>query len=237
LNLVVQIPCYNEENHIVEAVKSIPEEINGIDNVKILVINDGSTDTTCEKVKNLSNAHILNLPEHVGLAQVFKEGIKKSLEIGADIIVNFDADLQYDAREIEGLVSPIISGKANVVIGERPYWKIKHFSFIKKILLFTGSRMISLVTGYNLKDAATGFRAFSKESVKNIKIYSSFTYTLETLIYFSRTKTKLVSIPLKKINLTRPSRLFRTNFQYIFLSVLTVIQTLWRYVFISDLNK
>lgn len=237
MDLVVQIPCYNEENHIVEAVKSIPQRIKGIDSVSILVIDDGSTDATCEKVKKLSNAHVLNLPEHVGLAQVFKEGIKKSLELGADIIVNFDADLQYDASEIDELVSPIVLGKASVVIGERPYWKIKHFSFIKKILLFIGSKMISLVTGYNLKDAASGFRAFSRESVENLKIYSSFTYTLETLIYFSKIKIKLVPIPLSKINITRPSRLFRTNFQYISLSVLTVIKTLWRYIFISNVNK
>ena len=233
MKLIVQIPCYNEEQHIIDAVNSIPRKYEGITKIEILIINDGSTDSTCDKLIALDDVHVLTLPTHVGLAEVFKHGIKKSLELGADIIVNFDADLQYDASEIKNLISPILLSKAAVVIGERPYWGLEHFSFFKKLLLYIGSKIISLVTGYNLRDAATGFRAFSKVSVKDLEIYSTFTYTLETLIFFSKRRIKLISIPLKKSHKTRPSRLFRTNFQYIYLSILTVVKTVMRYMFVK----
>jgi len=237
MKLVIQIPCYNEEEQIAGALSSIPKELVGIDRIGILVINDGSTDRTIEEVKKFPEVSIYDLEEHMGLAQVFFRGIKKSLDMGADIIVNFDADLQYSASDIPALIAPILEGRTDVVIGERPYLTLDHFSIVKKVLLIIGSKIISLITGYKIRDAASGFRAFHRRAVEGLYIYSNFTYTLETILFFSRHRVDIETVSLGGNNPTRPSRLFKTNLHYIILSAATVINTILRYKLFDLRNK
>ena len=229
MKLVIQIPCYNEEGQIAATLASIPEEFKHVTEIQILVIDDGSKDCTLAKIKDSPGLRVLNLNEHQGLAQAFFCGIKESLKFDPDIIVNFDADMQYNASDIPRLIQPVINGDANVVIGERPYFHLKHFSMAKKILLWIGSRLISLITGYKIRDAASGFRAFDKMSAEKLKIDSNFTYTLESILFFAKHKIKLTTVSVTANSPTRPSRLFKTNVTYIIYSIGTVFGTLIRF--------
>lgn len=224
MKLIIQIPCYNEEETLAIALKDLPTHIEGIDEIEVLVINDGSTDKTIDIAKQNDVNHILDLPNNFGLAKAFLAGISKSLELGADIIVNTDADNQYCADDIEKIVRPIIEARADIVIGARPIEEIEHFSFIKKILQRLGSCVMRLLSCTKVADATSGFRAFSKEAALRINIFDNYTYTLETIIQAKAKGLEIVSVPVRVNPELRKSRLIKNIFDYIRRSTFTMMR-------------
>jgi glycosyltransferase involved in cell wall biosynthesis len=216
MKLVIQIPCFNEERTLTDTLKGIPGEFPGVDVVEILVIDDGSTDQTVRIAQEAHVDDILKLSGHQGLARAFSEGLKYSInKLKADIIVNTDADHQYPGRYIRDLIQPILDNRADVVVGCRPIESIAHFSRIKKRLQRIGSRLVQFLTGIQIPDATSGFRAYSKHAARKLKIFSDFSYTLETLIQASRIGLRICAIPIEVNPPTRPSRLFTSNYNYV----------------------
>ena len=207
-----------------QALSGLPKEIPGIDEIEIVIINDGSTDKTVEVAKTHGVKHIISFTKNQGLAKAFKAGLEKSLEAGADIIVNTDADNQYQSKYIADLVQPIINKEADIVIGCRPIMKIKHFSLIKKFFQILGSRIVKRFTKLDIPDATSGFRAYSKEAALRTNVLSEFTYTLETLIQAGSLGLGVKAIPIDVNPQTRKSRLFSNMFQYIFRSINTILK-------------
>lgn len=224
MKLVIQIPCLNEEKSLPVTLKDLPEHIDGIDEIEILVIDDGSTDKTVETARNLGVKEILSLGTNKGLAKAFVAGINKALDMGADIIVNTDADNQYDASYIAELVKPILEKKADIVIGARPVSKIKHFSVLKKILQKLGSFVMRFVSKTDVKDAPSGFRAFSRNAALQLNVFDNYTYTLETIIQAKAKGLVIESIEVGVNPELRKSRLFTNMFQYIRRSIFTMLR-------------
>ena len=222
MKLVIQIPCYNEEQTLPVTLKDIPKDIRGIDDIEILIINDGSTDNTVNVAKSCGVNHILEMPHNSGLAKAFSAGLNKALELGADIIVNTDADNQYCANDIEKLVQPIINREADIVIGARPVSKISHFSILKKILQKLGSFVMRLVSSTDVKDAPSGFRAFSRNAALQLNVFDKYTYTLETIIQANAKGLVTKSVPINVNPELRKSRLIKNMFDYIMRSTLTM---------------
>lgn len=222
MKLVIQIPCYNEEQTLPVTLKDIPKDIRGIDDIEILIINDGSTDNTVNVAKSCGVNHILEMPHNSGLAKAFSAGLNKALELGADIIVNTDADNQYCANDIEKLVQPIINREADIVIGARPVSKISHFSILKKILQKLGSFVMRLVSSTDVKDAPSGFRAFSRNAALQLNVFDKYTYTLETIIQANAKGLVTKSVPININPELRKSRLIKNMFDYIMRSTLTM---------------
>ncbi|MBN1552042.1 glycosyltransferase family 2 protein [bacterium] len=215
MKLIIQIPCYNESETLEQTISSLPTSIAGIETIEILVIDDGSTDGTPNVAKSAGAHHVFVLPVHQGLAKAFSAGLKYSVKLGADIIVNTDADNQYKPEYIEKLIQPILNNTADMVIGCRPIQEISHFSTFKKYLQRLGSRTVRFLTGIEVPDATSGFRAYSRTAAKRLRIFSDFTYTVETLLQASRLNFHIVSIPVDINPPTRPSRLFGSNWSYI----------------------
>src|SRR5690242_11831595 len=182
MKLLIQIPCHNEEHSLPVSFAALPKTIPGVDEVEVLIINDGSTDRTVEVARSLGVHHVVGFTNNQGLARGFMLGIRSCLERGADIIVNTDADDQYNADDIPALIAPILRGEADFVIGERPISTIEHFSFVKKLLQRIGSDVVARISGTRIKDAPSGFRAFSRSAAARLNVFSSYTYTLETII-------------------------------------------------------
>ena len=226
MNLIIQIPCYNEEETLSETINDIPEKIDGIDEIEILVVNDGSTDTTTQVARELKVNYIVEFPKNLGLARAFDAGLKNCVKYGADIIVNLDADNQYCAEDIPKLIKPLLENKADIVIGARPIEKIKNFSPVKKILQKLGSYVMKKISGADILDAPSGFRAFSRYAAKRINIFDNYTYTMESIIQAQRKGLSIVSVPIRvnENDFARPSRLIKNNFQYIFRSAKTMIR-------------
>lgn len=224
MKLVIQIPCLNEETSLPVTIKALPEHIEGIDEIEVLVIDDGSTDRTVEVAHELGVKEVISLGTNKGLAKAFVAGINKALDMGADIIVNTDADNQYDAGCIADIVKPILEQKADIVIGTRPVARIEHFSFLKKFLQKLGSFVMRFVSKTDVKDAPSGFRAFSRNAALQLNVFDNYTYTLETII---QAKAKGLVIDCVDINVNpelRKSRLFSNMFQYIRRSVFTMLR-------------
>ncbi len=224
MKLVIQIPCLNEEESLPITLSALPKHIDGIDEIKVLIVNDGSTDRTIEVAKKHGISDFVNFTHNKGLAKAFSAGLNKALEMGADIIVNTDADNQYNASDIEKLVRPIIDGNADIVIGSRPVNKISHFSIIKKMLQNFGSFVMRCVSSTSVKDAPSGFRAFSRNAAIQMNIFDNYTYTLETII---QAKAKGLVIENVEINVNpelRRSRLFSNIFVYIRRSIFTMLR-------------
>lgn len=224
MKLVIQIPCLNEEESLPITLSALPKHIDGIDEIKVLIVNDGSTDRTIEVAKKHGISDFVNFTHNKGLAKAFSAGLNKALEMGADIIVNTDADNQYNARDIEKLVRPIIDGNADIVIGSRPVNKISHFSIIKKMLQNFGSFVMRCVSSTSVKDAPSGFRAFSRNAAIQMNIFDNYTYTLETII---QAKAKGLVIENVEIDVNpelRRSRLFSNIFVYIRRSIFTMLR-------------
>lgn len=224
MKLVIQIPCLNEEESLPVTLADLPKRIDGIDEIEVLIIDDGSTDRTVEVAKAAGVKHIVKQGVNKGLAKAFVAGINRALDIGADIIVNTDADNQYCAADIEKLVRPILNGKADIVIGTRPVSKIKHFSLLKKFLQKLGSGVMRLLSSTNVKDAPSGFRAFSRNAAIQLNVFDNYSYTLETII---QAKAKGLSIECVDINVNpelRKSRLFKNMFVYIIRSIFTMLR-------------
>lgn len=214
MKLVVQIPCYNEEETLPLVLKDIPKKIPGIDTIEILVIDDGSTDRTVEVAKKHGVKHFV-VRTHRGLARSFHDGVMKALELGADIIVNTDGDNQYPQQEIGALVKPILDGKADVVIADRQVQTIAHFSRGKKLMQALGTKILNAAAGTQVPDAPSGFRAYSRESILQLNIITRFSYTMETIIQAGNKGLIIASVPVITNPKTRESRLFKSSWEHV----------------------
>ena len=224
MKLIIQIPCYNEESTLAITLSELPKEIDGIDEIQVLIIDDGSTDKTLDVAKQNGVDNFVILPNNLGLAKAFSAGLAKSLELGADLIVNTDADNQYCAKDIEKLVKPILQKHADIVIGARPIEKIKHFSIVKKALQKLGSYVMRFVSSTKIADATSGFRAFSKNAALQINVFDNYTYTLETIIQAKAKGLEIISVPINVNGELRESRLIKNVFDYIKRSTFTMIR-------------
>jgi len=224
LKLVIQIPCYNESQTLHIALEDLPKQIDGIDIIEVLIIDDGSTDDTVKVARQSGVNHIVKHTKNFGLAKAFMTGISASLKLGADIIVNTDADNQYNGEDIKKLVEPILNGQAEIVIGARPINKIESFSTIKKLLQRIGSWAVRLLSGTNIPDAPSGFRAFSRDAALQLNVFNKYTYTLETLIQAGIKDIPIASVPVRVNKELRPSKLIKSIPRYINRSVITIIR-------------
>jgi glycosyltransferase involved in cell wall biosynthesis len=230
MKLIVQIPAYNEETSIAQTLRDIPKKIDGISAIETLVIDDGSTDDTVAAAKKAGATHVLQLKTHRGLSAAFIAGIDSALRLGADIIVNTDADNQYLGADIARLVAPIVRGSAEVVIGDREVAKSPHMSPFKRMLQRLGSWSVGLASGVRVGDATSGFRAFSREAAMQINVFNPFTYTLETIIQSGNRNLGVQSVPVRTNPPSRPSRLYRGVGTYLRKSIATIfrIYTLYK---------
>lgn len=209
MKLVVQIPCLNEEKTLPMVVRSIPKHIKGIDKVETLVIDDGSTDNTYETAKRLGVDHVLRHRVSRGLAFTFADGIDYAIKLGADIIVNTDADNQYPQKDIPRLIEPILSRKADIVVADRQTAKIAHFSLSKKMFQWFGSAVVRRLSNTQVPDAVSGFRAYSRSAAMRLNVVTDFSYVIETIIQAQSKRMAIGSIPVETNPPTRPSRLFK----------------------------
>ena len=222
MKLVIQIPCYNEAATLGVTLRDLPREVPGFDRVEWLVVDDGSVDDTAQAAKAGGVDHVVRLPTNRGLARAFMAGLEASLHAGADVIVNTDADNQYNAADIPALVAPVVAGSADMVVGARPIEQIAHFSPLKKLLQRLGSRVVQLASNTRVPDAPSGFRAFSRAAALQLNVFNSYTYTLETIIQAGQKGMTVVSVPIRVNADLRPSRLVRSIPQYLFRSTLTI---------------
>jgi len=224
MKLIIQIPCYNEERYLLDTLKDLPRKVEGFDKVEWLVIDDGSTDNTVKIAQENGVDYIIKHTQNKGLAEAFLTGLEACLKYGADVIVNTDADNQYNANDIPKLVKPILEGKADMVIGSRPIKNIKHFSFFKKILQKFGSGVVRVISGTKVEDAPSGFRAFSRETAMKLMVYNNYTYTLETIIQAGKNKIKVECVPIRVNETFRKSRLVKNIFSYVRKNIFAIIR-------------
>ena len=224
MKLIIQIPCYNEAKTLAIALAALPRTIEGIDKVEWLVIDDGSTDNTAQIARENGVDHVIRHPHNLGLAKAFMTGLNSCLALGADIIVNTDADNQYNADDIPALVAPILRGESDMVIGARPIQTIEHFSPLKKALQRLGSWVVRRFSGVNVPDAPSGFRAFSRRTAARLNVFNSYTYTLETIIQAGSSGLAVGTSPVRVNEDLRPSRLFKSIPSYIWRSIITLIR-------------
>jgi len=223
--LIIQIPAFNEEGTLAIALKNLPKKIEGVDRIETLIINDGSKDNTIDVAKESGVDHIVSFTRNKGLAQAFMAGVEECLRQGADIIVNTDADNQYEASDIPKLIKPILDGEADIVIGERPIATTQHFSPIKKFLQKLGSFVMRQVSETNIPDAPSGFRAISRNAAMRLNVFNPYTYTLEMIIQAGKNKMAIQSVPVRTNEDLRPSRLVKSIPSYIKNSVFTMFRT------------
>ena len=224
MKLIIQIPCFNEEETLTSTINALPKYIDGIDIIETLVIDDGSFDKTSDVASWNGINHIIKLPRHTGLAGAFKMGLNECLRLGADIIVNTDADNQYNADDIDKLVKPILENQADMVIGSRPIDDIKGFTPLKKLMQKLGSFVMRLVSSTEITDAPSGFRALSAECASMLNIFDNYTYTMETIIQAKAKGLRILSVPVRVNPQTRKSRLVKNIFSYIKKSAFTILR-------------
>lgn len=224
MKLIIQIPCYNEAGTLAIALNALPRKVEGFDTVEWLIINDGSSDETLKVAKECGVDHIVNFKHNQGLARGFMAGIQECLKQGADVIVNTDADNQYEAQDIPKLVRPILEHNAEYVIGARPISQTKHFSPAKKMLQKLGSWVVRKASNTDIPDAPSGFRAMSRECAMQLNVYNNYTYTLETIIQAGQKNMAISSVPIRTNEDLRPSRLLSSIPNYIKKSVVTIIR-------------
>ncbi len=229
MKLIIQIPCLNEAETLEIALNDLPKHIDGIDTIEYLIINDGSVDNTVEVAKNWGVNYVVSFTRNKGLAKGFMAGIDACLRNGADIIVNTDADNQYCGDDIEKLVRPILDGKADIVVGERPIDATEHFSPLKKKLQHFGSYVVRKASKTDIPDAPSGFRAFSRDAAMHLNVMNNYTYTLETIVQAGRTSMAITSVPIRTNGELRKSRLFHSMFGYVKRSMLTIIRAFLMY--------
>lgn len=229
MKLIIQIPCYNEGETLRIALDALPRSIEGIDKIEYLIIDDGSVDNTVSEARDWGVNYIVHFCKNKGLAKGFMAGIDACLRNGADIIVNTDADNQYNADDIEKLVRPILEGKADMVVGARPIDETADFSALKKKLQHVGSWTVRVASGTEIPDAPSGFRAFSREAALRLNVINQYTYTLETIIQAGYNKIPLESVPVRTNPELRKSRLFHSMFGYIKKSSVTILRSYLMY--------
>lgn len=229
MKLIIQIPCYNEEETLQVALNDLPKKIEGIDTIEYLIVNDGSQDNTVEVDRKCGVHYIVNFKRNKGLAYGFMAGIDACLRNGADIIVNTDADNQYDGKDIEKIVRPILEGKSDIVIGSRPIDQTEHFSPLKKKLQHVGSWTVQVASNADIPDAPSGFRAYSRDAAMRLNVFNEYTYTLETIVQAGREKIAMTSVPIHTNEELRPSRLFHSMFGYVKRSSVTIIRAFMMY--------
>jgi glycosyltransferase involved in cell wall biosynthesis len=222
--LFIQIPCYNEADTLAIALAALPRKVKGFHSVKWLVINDGSTDRTVEVALENGVDYVVHQVRNQGLAKAFMTGIEACVQLGADVIVNTDADNQYNADDIPLLTTPILEGRAEIVIGTRPIDKVEHFSPIKKFLQKFGSWVVRLASKTDIVDTTSGFRAYSREAARQIVVFTDYTYTLETIIQAGQKNMAIISVPIRVNPFLRPSRLIKSIFSYINRSIVTIFR-------------
>jgi len=224
MKLVIQIPCFNEEETLPITLEAIPGKFKGIDEIEFLIIDDGSSDRTVEVARENGVHHVVRFTNNKGLAEAFSAGLDASLRVGADIIVNTDGDNQYNGEDIQKLIDPIINGEADMVIGDRQVMEIQHFSFVKKRLQKLGSWVVRQLAGTETPDTTSGFRAFSKDAALRLNIVSKYTYTLETVIQAGKKNIAVTHVPIRTNGVLRPSRLFSSIPSYIKRSMATIFR-------------
>jgi glycosyltransferase involved in cell wall biosynthesis len=223
--LVIQIPCFNEEKSLPQTVQDLPRSLPGIDEIDLLVVDDGSTDRTVEVAASLGVEHVIRLPRNKGLARAFLSGLEAALARGADIIVNTDADNQYCGEDIQRLVAPIVAGRADIVVGDRGVGSLAHFSPLKRWLQRLGSWVVQKAAGARTPDATSGFRALSRDAALRTLVLSEYSYTLETLIQAGARQMAVEYVPVRTNPQTRPSRLIRNMPEYLGQSTATILRT------------
>ncbi|HET7293171.1 MAG TPA: glycosyltransferase family 2 protein [Vicinamibacteria bacterium] len=223
MKLIVQIPCLNEEATLPETLRAIPREIPGLERVEVLVIDDGSSDRTFAVARESGADHVLRFPRRKGLAYGFMAGLDACLRLGADVIVNTDADNQYPGAAIPRLIAPILSGEADMVVGDRQVGGVAHFSWTKRRLQELGSWVVRKVSGTSVPDTTSGFRALNREAALRINIISEFTYTLESIIQAGKKRLAVAHLPIEAQE-TRPSRLFASTWDYVKRSAATILR-------------
>lgn len=230
MKLIIQIPCYNEAEHIAHTLSLLPRQLAGVDAVEVLVIDDGSTDATVDAARSGGADHILRLPHHTGLAGAFAAGLDACLRLGADLVVNTDADNQYEAADIPRLIAPLLSGEAELVIGDRRVMQNQAFSPLKRRLQRLGSRVVGAASGLQVVDATSGFRALTREVALRTIVLSQYSYTLETLIQAGNRGVKVQFVQVQTNPPRRPSRLMRGMGDYLAHSGVTILRayTLYR---------
>jgi glycosyltransferase involved in cell wall biosynthesis len=224
MKLVIQIPCYNEGDHLPDTVAALPRSVEGVDEIEYLVVDDGSGDGTSDVARALGVHHIVRHRTNRGLAAAFRSGLERALREGADIIVNTDADNQYDGRDIAALVGPIVRGEADIVVGDRGVRDNQHFGPIKRRLQRLGSATVQRLSRTHIPDAVSGFRAISREAAQRINITSDFSYTTEMLIQAGRKRMAVTSVPVRTNGAVRPSRLFRSIPHFIVNTAATMLR-------------
>lgn len=229
MKLIIQIPCYNEAETLEIALNDLPKHIDGIDEIEYLIINDGSSDNTVEVARKWGVNYVVDFHRNKGLAYGFMAGIDACLRNGADIIVNTDADNQYVADDIERLVRPIVEGKSDIVIGERPIDATEHFSPTKKKLQHFGSWVVQKASNSDIPDAPSGFRAYSRDAAMRLNVTNDYTYTLETIVQAGRNKIAQTSVPIRTNGELRPSRLFNSMMGYVKKSMVTILRAYLMY--------
>ena len=229
MKLVIQIPCYNEESTLPDTFRDLPREIDGIDEIEVLIVDDGSTDKTADVAQALGVAHVVRLGRNRGLANAFVRGLEASVAAGADIIVNTDADNQYRGEDIERLVQPILEGQADIVVGDRGVTSLPEFSPLKRRLQQLGSWVVQTASGISTPDATSGFRALTREAALRTLILSQYSYTLESLIQAGARRMAVVYVPISVNPQTRKSRLMRNIPHYIVNSTATILRAYTMY--------
>lgn len=229
MKLFIQIPCLNEAEFLPATLKALPKKVEGFDEVKWLVIDDGSSDNTAEVALAHGVDYVVRFSHNQGLASAFQAGVDACLKLGADVIINTDADNQYDASAIPALVKPILEGHADVVVGDRDTDNVSEFSWLKRRLQRFGTGVVQRFSGVPVTDATSGFRAFDREAAMQINLVSKFTYTIESLIQVNEASLALANTPVKRNDSVRPSRLFGSTWKYISRNAWTMIRIYLQY--------
>jgi glycosyltransferase involved in cell wall biosynthesis len=229
MKLIIQIPCLNEEETLPATVADLPTRIDGVDEIELLVVDDGSGDRTVEVAREIGVHHIVRLTHNQGLAAAFQAGLDASLKLGADVVVNTDADNQYRGADVAALVGPVTAGEADIVVGDRRVSEIDHFSGSKKSLQKFGSWVVRRLSGTEIADTTSGFRAYSREAALGLLVVDNFTYTLESLIQAGKMRTAVGQVPIETNPQTRESRLFDSTGAYVRRNALSILRIYTRY--------
>jgi len=224
MKLIIQVPCFNEAEVLPVTLAALPRSVAGCDIVEWLVVDDGSSDDTAAVARRLGADHVVRHPNNRGLAAAFMTGLDAALARGADVIVNTDADNQYEAGDIETLIRPIVEGQAEFVIGARPIESTRHFSWLKRRLQVLGSAVVRLASRTEVADAPSGFRAMTRDVALRLNVFNAYTYTLETIIQAGRSNIRVVSVPIRTNPDLRPSRLVKGIGDYVLRSLGTIVR-------------